>query len=266
MHTPPNTASASPTRPVALITGSATGIGAECARTFARHGWDVGITYLNAKQRADAERVAGECGEAGSVALLVELDVTNDESCIAAVAAMCARFSHISALVNCAGTTRFIPHADLDALPTSEFARTYDVNLVGTFRMIRACSDALRQSGQGAVVNISSIAGTAGLGSSVAYAASKGAVNTLTLSLARALAPHIRVNAIAPAYVSGGLPSRVLDEAKLAAVEEHYLKTQALPRLLQTHEVAALAFFLAAQAPGMTGEIIRMDNGLHLYA
>jgi NAD(P)-dependent dehydrogenase (short-subunit alcohol dehydrogenase family) len=198
--------------------------------------------------------------------LLLTLDVTSDDQCTATAHAMTAHFGRIDALVNCAGTTRFIPHADLDALPASEFTRTYNVNLIGTFQMIRACRDALAASGRGAVVNLSSIAGTAGLGSSVAYAASKGAVSTLTLSLARALAPHIRVNAIAPGYVVGGLPARVLETEKLAAVEAHYLKTQALPRFLQVDEVAALAFFLAANAPGMTGEVLRMDNGLHLYA
>lgn len=253
-------------RPVCLITGSATGIGAACARAFARQGWDVGVTYLDADTRTSAQAVAVECLAYGARAVLVELDVTSDESCLAAVASITQRFGQLDALVNCAGTTRFIPHAELDALPESEFMRTYDVNLVGTFRMIRASRDALTASGRGAVVNFSSIAGTAGLGSSVAYAASKGAVNTLTLSLARALAPHIRVNAIAPAYVSGGLPSRVLDGERLAAVEQHYIETQALKRLLNTDEVAALAFFLAASAPGITGEVIRMDNGLHLYA
>lgn len=256
----------SPSRPVALITGSATGIGAACARFFARNGWDVGVTWLDAETRSAAEAVAAECTALGARAELVELNVTSDAGCVAAVNTIAAQLGRIDALVNCAGTTRFIPHAELDALPESEFLRTYDVNLVGTFRMIRAARAALTKSGRGAVVNISSIAGTAGLGSSVAYAASKGAVNTLTLSLARALAPHIRVNAIAPAYVSGGLPSRVLDGDKLAAVEQHYLETQALPRLLGVDEVAALAFFLAASAPGITGEIIRMDNGLHLYA
>ena len=256
----------SPSRPVALVTGSATGIGAACARLFACNGWDVGVTWLDDETRLLAEAVAVDCVASGARTILLELNVTSDESCIAAVDSIASRLGRIDALVNCAGTTRFIPHADLDALPESEFLRTYDVNLVGTFRMIRACRDELAKSGRGAVVNISSIAGTAGLGSSVAYAASKGAVNTLTLSLARALAPHIRVNAIAPAYVSGGLPSRVLDGEKLAAVERHYLETQALPRLLGVDEVATLAFFLAASAPGITGEIIRMDNGLHLYA
>ncbi len=207
-----------------------------------------------------------ECEQLGARTICVDLDVTKDDSCTAAVASVLAQHERLDALVNCAGTTRFVPHADLDALSASEFARTYDVNLIGTFQMIRACTAALRDSGRGAIVNLSSIAGTAGLGSSVAYAASKGAVNALTLSLARALAPHIRVNAIAPAYVQGGLPSRVLDGDGIAKVEAHYLKTQALPRLLQTVEIAALAHFLIAMAPGMTGEIVRVDNGLHLYA
>ena len=253
-------------RPVCLITGSATGIGAACARTFAAQGWDVGITYLDAETKADAAQVAAACRALGARAHLLSLNVTQDDQCRAAAAEMVSTLGRLDALVNCAGTTRFIPHADLEALPTSEFMRTYDVNLIGTFQMIRACRDALAASGRGAVVNLSSIAGTAGLGSSVAYAASKGAVNTLTLSLARALAPQIRVNAIAPAYVSGGLPSRVLEQERLEAVEAHYLKTQALPRLLQVDEIANLAYFLAATAPGITGETIRVDNGLHLYA
>ena len=256
----------SPSRPACLITGSATGIGAACARTFAQNGWNVGICALDDDTHQLAMSVERECQQLGAHTLLVTLNVTRDDSCRTAAAAMVGQFDRIDALVNCAGTTRFVPHADLDALPASEFARTYDVNLVGTFQMIRACRHALKASGRGAVVNLSSIAGTAGLGSSVAYAASKGAVSTLTLSLARALAPDIRVNAIAPGYVVGGLPSRVLDSATLEAVEAHYLKTQALPRLLQVDEVAAMAYFLAASAPGVTGEIIRMDNGLHLYA
>ena len=256
----------SPARPVCLITGAATGIGAACARTFASHGWDVGICSLDDDTRPAAEAVAAECTALGATAEVVLLNVTSDDSCRAAASTMREQFGRTDALVNCAGTTRFIPHADLEALPDSEFARTYDVNLTGTFRMIRACRDLLRESGRGAVVNLSSIAGTAGLGSSVAYAASKGAVSTLTLSLARALAPDIRVNAIAPGYVSGGLPSRVLDGDQLKAVEDKYLVTQALPRLLQVNEVAGLAYFLVAGAPGITGEVIRMDNGLHLYA
>lgn len=253
-------------RPVCLVTGSASGIGAACAVHFASHGWDIGVCYLDEATRADAEQVAESCRARGAQTLVQLLDVTRSDDCVRVARSLEAHFGRLDALLNCAGTTRFIKHADLDALDGDEFHRTYDVNVVGMYRITKSCAPALRRSGIGAVVNISSIAGLHGVGSSVAYAASKGAVNTLTLSLARALSPGIRVNAIAPGYVSGGLPSRVLDAASLEKVERDYMQTQALPRLLQTDEVAALAFFLVVQAPGMTGEVIRLDNGLHLHA
>ena len=249
--------------PVVLITGAATGIGAACARTFARAGWRTGICTL-ADTRAEADAVAAECATLGAESLVLEFSVTDDAACRAAAAQLDAAFGRIDGLVNCAGVTRFIPHHDLEGLPSSEFTRTNDVNVMGTFQMIRACRGALKRSGQGAVVNYSSIAGLSGVGSSAAYAASKGAVIALTLSMARALAPAIRVNAVAPGYVAGGLPSRVLDAEALAAVEAKYLETQPLKRLLTPDEIAALTFFLIAGPAGITGEIVRMDAGLHL--
>jgi NAD(P)-dependent dehydrogenase (short-subunit alcohol dehydrogenase family) len=248
---------------VVLITGAATGIGAACARAFARAGWRVAIATLPATQR-EAEAVQAECVELGADALVVDLDVTDDASCRRAADRTEQHFGRLDGLVNCAGVTRFVPHHDLEALPSSEFGRTNDVNVMGTFQMIRACRGALERSGRGAIVNYSSIAGLSGVGSSVAYAASKGAVIALTLSTARSLAPHIRVNAIAPGYVAGGLPSRVLDPAALAAVEARYLETQPLKRLLHPDEVAALTLFLVDGPVGITGEVIRIDNGLHL--
>lgn len=249
--------------PAVLITGAATGIGAACARAFAQAAWRVVIATLPAT-RAEAEAVQQECVQLGADALVVDLDVTDDASCRRAVDRSVEHFGRLDALVNCAGVTRFVPHADLEALPSSEFTRTNDVNVMGTFHMIRAARRALERSGRGAVVNYSSIAGLSGVGSSAAYAASKGAVIALTLSMARALAPAIRVNAIAPGYVAGGLPSRVLDPDALAAVEARYLETQPLKRLLQPDEVAALTLFLVNGPVGITGEIIRIDNGLHL--
>jgi 3-oxoacyl-[acyl-carrier protein] reductase len=251
------------TTPVVLITGAATGIGAACAVTFAKAGWRTGIGTLPDMQ-ADAAGVAERCQALGAESLVLPFNVTDDAGCRSAAEALAARFGRIDGLVNCAGVTRFIPHHELEALPSSEFARTNDVNVLGTFQMIRACRTLLEASGRGAIVNYSSIAGLSGVGSSAAYAASKGAVNALTLSMARALAPQIRVNAIAPGYVAGGLPSRVLDAEALAAVEARYLETQPLKRLLTPDEVATLTFFLIAGPPGITGEIIRMDNGLHL--
>lgn len=254
------------TRRVCLITGAATGIGAACAREFAAHGWDLGLSWLDDANRVALVDVATECEAHGVSPLLLHLDVGDDASCAAFVAAALQKFGRIDALINCAGTTRFIPHTDLEALTPEEFHRTYEVNTVGLYRMTRACTPALRASGQGSVVNISSIGGLIGRGSSMAYAASKGAVNTLTLSLARALGPAIRVNAIAPGFVDGGLPSRVLDATRHTQVLQAQRENAPLQRVSQPEEVAALASFLCERAPGMTGTVIPMDNGLHLNA
>ncbi len=253
-------------RRVCLITGAATGIGAACAREFAAHGWDLVLSWLDEANRVALLDVATECESLGVHPLLQPLDVSRDESCAAFVQGALQQFGRIDALINCAGTTRFIAHTDLDALTPEEFHRTFDVNTVGLYRMTRACAPALQASGQGSVVNISSIGGVIGRGSSMAHAASKGAVNTLTLSLARALAPQIRVNAIAPGFVDGGLPSRVLDAARHAEVLQAQTERSPLQRVSQAEEVAALAAFLTERAPGMTGTVIAMDNGLHLNA
>ena len=252
--------------PVCLITGSATGIGAACAQAFARQGWRVALNYLDELTRAEAEAVAAQCRAAGADVLVQALDVRDEAACQGYVQAVLARFDRIDALVNCAGTTRFIAHADLDALDALEFHRTYDVNVVGAYRMVRACAPALKSGGQGTIVNISSIGGLLGRGSSMAYAASKGALNTLTLSLARSLAPEIRVNAIAPGFVDGGLPGRVLDAAQYGQVLAAQTAASVLERVSQPEEVAALALFLSTQAPGMTGTVLMIDNGLHLNA
>lgn len=254
------------TRRVCLITGAATGIGAACAREFAAHGWDLALSWLDDANRVALVDVATECEAHGISPLLLHLDVGDDADCNAFAAAALQRFGRIDALVNCAGTTRFIAHDDLAALTPEEFHRTYDVNTVGPYRMTRACAPALQASGRGSVVHISSIGGVIGRGSSMAYAASKGALNTLTLSLARALGPQIRVNAIAPGFVAGGLPSRVLDAARHEQVLQTQLESAPLRRVSQPEEVAALACFITERMPGMTGEVIQMDNGLHLNA
>lgn len=251
--------------PACLITGSASGIGAATAREFARQGWHVAISHFGAAMRTEAEAVAADCRAAGADVLLQPLDVRSDAECRRHAAAAHERFGRLDALVNCAGTTRFIAHGDLDALDAAEWQRTYEVNVIGTHQMVRACAPALRAAG-GAVVNISSIAGLLGRGSSVAYAASKGAVNTMTLALARALAPAIRVNAIAPGFVDGGLPSRVLDADAHRAAVAAQTAASVLQRVSQPPEVAALAYFLAARAPGMTGQVLVLDNGLCLNA
>jgi 3-oxoacyl-[acyl-carrier protein] reductase len=255
----------SPTR-VCLITGSATGIGAACAVEFARQGWHIGICYFGKAMQAEADAVAQTCVKAGAEVLVQELDVTQNQDCKRVAQALTSKWGRLDALVNSAGTTRFIAHANLDALDADEFKRVYEVNLIGVHQMISACAPALADSGAGSIVNISSVGGVLGRGSSVAYAASKGALNTLTLALARALAPAIRVNAIAPGFVDGGLPSRVLDRHQHDEVLALQTQSSVLKRVSQPAEVASLAWFLCANSPGITGDVILLDNGLHLNA
>lgn len=254
--------------PVCLVTGAATGIGAATALRFARDGWAVAINNFDDSTRDAAESVAAQCRDAGVQTLVIDADVGNDAACRRMADAVGAQWGRLDALVNSAGTTRVIPHGDLDAIDDVEFERVYRVNLIGMFQMTRAAAPLLRNraagASSGAVVNISSLASLNGTGSSIAYAASKGAVNSLTLSLARNLAPHVRVNAIAPGMVDDGLLRRVLGDDAYARVVDGMRENAPLKRVSQPSEIADLAWFLAAHAPAMTGQVIAIENGLLL--
>ncbi|HEY4296013.1 MAG TPA: SDR family oxidoreductase [Paraburkholderia sp.] len=256
------------TQQVCMVTGAASGIGAATALRFASAGWAVAIGNFDDSTREAALAVEAKCRQLGADTLIVDADVGSDAACVAAVNAVASKWQRIDALINCAGTTRFIPHGDLAAIDDAEFERVYRVNLIGMFQMTRAAVPVLRDSSSAsrsaAVVNISSLASLNGTGSSIAYAASKGAVNALTLSLARSLAPHIRVNALAPGMVDDGLPRRVLGEAAYAKVIDSMTQASPLKRVSQPGEVADLAWFIVAHAPAMTGQVIAAENGLLL--
>jgi 3-oxoacyl-[acyl-carrier protein] reductase len=187
---------------VCIVTGSASGIGAACVIELARRGCRVAINYN--KSGEAAEQTARACREAGGDALVVQANVANDADCRRLADSVLDKWGRIDGLVNNAGTTKFADHADLDALQSQDFLDIYATNVVGAFQMIRAVAPAMKRQGAGAIVNMSSIAAVMGVGSSVAYAASKGALNTMTLSLARALGPEIRVNAVCPGFVETG--------------------------------------------------------------
>ena len=254
--------------PVCLVTGAASGIGAATALRFAREGWAVAINNFDDGTRAAAEAVAAQCREAGAQAIVVDADVGDDAACRGMVDAVASQWGRLDAVVNSAGTTRVIPHGDLEAVDASEFERVYRVNLIGMFQMTRAAAPLLRDrpagTGSGCVINISSLASLNGTGSSIAYAASKGAVNSLTLSLARSLAPQVRVNAIAPGMVDDGLLRRVLGDEAYARVVDGMRENAPLKRVSQPSEVAELAWFIAARAPAMTGQVLALENGLML--
>jgi 3-oxoacyl-[acyl-carrier protein] reductase len=246
---------------VCIVTGSASGIGAASAILLASKGARVVVNYSKSEDAARA--TVDACQAAGAAALLVQADVAQDADCRRLAQAALDRWGRIDALVNNAGTTKFADHADLDALSAEDFQRIYSVNVVGTYQMVRACAPAMKRSGCAAVVNVSSIAGKNGMGSSMAYAASKGALNTLTMSLARVLGPEIRVNAVCPGMVD----TKWLREGygpRYAAIETRYRQGTALGRPGKPEEVAAVIVWLIEGADLITGDTIMVDSGMHM--
>jgi len=239
-----------------VVTGSSSGVGAATALLLARAGSAVVINY--SKDAAPAEEVAQACIAAGGEARVVRADVANDQDCRRLATAAIDGWGRLDGLVNNAGTTKFASMRKLDALSAEDFIRIYSVNLIGAYQMVRACEAGLRAS-RGAIVNVSSIAGTMGLGSSHAYASSKGALNTLTLSLARSLAPDIRVNAVLPGFIE----TRWLKDGLGADYEkarQGYCDQSALRTTLQPEDVAE-AIVALLQARKVTGQLQTVDAG-----
>jgi 3-oxoacyl-[acyl-carrier protein] reductase len=249
---------------VAIVTGSATGIGAAVATGLARRGANVVVNYT--KSESEAQTTATAAKAAGAEVRVVQGDVASDADCRRLAAEAKNAWGRIDILVNNAGTTKFATnHADLEALSAEDFARIYAVNVIGPFQMIRACLDGLRASKSGSVVNVSSIAGIAGIGSSVAYAASKGALNTMTYSLARALAPDIRVNAVCPGYVDTNWFVKQFGRETADRISEAEGKRSLLQKVADGDEIAKTVLFFAGPESGnITGETLLSDGGMHL--
>lgn len=249
---------------VALVTGSSsgTGIGAECAKGFAAKGCHVVINYMSNAEGAEA--TAAACAAHGVEVLTVQGDVSQDADCRHMVQRTIERWGRLDILVNNAATTKPIPQHDLEAQSAEEFQRIYAVNVIGTFQMTRAAVPHLRASGDGAVVNISSIGGLIGDGSSMAYATSKGALNTLTLALARQLAPEIRVNAVCPGGLLGNWTRKIMTEEGYRRRVEETETEYPLKKAVWPVDVARFVLWLAEDAQTVTGEVFRMDSGQHL--
>ncbi len=252
----------------AIVTGSATGLGRSFAAKLAERGADLIVNYT--RSQTEAEETAGLCQKAGAEVQLVQADVSEPEGC-RALRDAAAGWERLDILINNAGITRRAPnHADLNALSKADFMDTYAVNVAGPFLMVQACEDLLRAahaaSGRAsAVLNISSIAGVTGIGSSVAYAATKGALNTLTLSLARALAPAIRVNALCPGYIDTRWFKDHMEEDKYLALRGSVEKATPLKAASGPDDIAdAGLFFITDAARHVTGETLLADAGTHL--
>ena len=263
MNTAASSSTAAGPRPVCVVTGSSSGIGAATARLFAQHGHDVVINYT--RRAGPAEEVAQQCRALGADALVLRADVADDAQCRALADAVRARWGHAEVLVNCAGTTtKFTDLKDLEAIGAEDFEAIYRVNVIGMFQMSRAMAPLLRGREGAAIVNISSMGGRMGTGSSIAYAASKGAVNTLTLSLARALAPEVRVNAVLPGMVDGEWLRNGLGPEVFAARQQRYQSRALLQSIVDPQDVARAVWWLATQAGRTTGHLPDVDAGFQM--
>ena len=237
---------------VSLVTGSATGIGRAVAWRFAELGFAVTVNYSRSK--AEAEETADGVRSRGAQALVVQADVADDTAVRVMMERTVESFGGLDVLVNNAATTYFVPHTDLDSLTGAVWDDILNVNLKGTFFGCRAAMPHLKAR-SGNIVNVASVAGVAGSGSSIAYAASKGAVITMTKSLAKAFAPEVRVNAVAP----GPVHTRWLADHQ-DMIESAMMLTP-LKRLATAEDVAAVILFLADQTSLMTGQVLVVDGG-----
>ncbi len=241
---------------VALITGAATGIGRSCALKLAGLGATVVVNY--SRSRDEAEQTAREARELGAAKTLVlKADVADDTQVRAMVEQAVKACGRIDILVNNAGRTHYVEAKDLDGVQESQWDEIFDTNVKGTFFVSRACAAELRKS-RGCIINVASIAGYLGRGSSIPYAVSKAAIINLTKCLARALAPEVRVNAVAPGVVN----------TRWVAGQEAHVKRQSegtlLGRVAGPDDIADPILGLILHADFVTGQTLIVDGGMYL--
>lgn len=246
----------------AIVTGSSRGVGAATARLLAERGFNVVINYSKSEQQA--RTVQAECEALGASTLLCRADVSDDNDCRRMAEETLSAWGRIDALVNNAGTTKFCAANDLEGLSKEDFLHVYSTNLIGPYQMIRAVAAQMKNQGRGAVVNVSSIAGVKGIGSSVAYCASKAALINMTLCLARALGPEIRINAVCPGFIQGEWLLQGLGPELYEMMKTHYERTSPLQVTATPEIVAKSILYLIEGAEITTGETLMLDGGQHL--
>jgi 3-oxoacyl-[acyl-carrier protein] reductase len=247
----------------AIITGSSSGVGAATARLFATMGCRVLINYSSKADEAAA--VAGECRKAGVDVLVCKANVADDAECQAMAKMALDKWGQIDFLVNNAGTTKFCDHTNLEGLSTADFQRIYSVNVIGAYQMVRAVRDIMQKQAEGgAIVNVASTAAITGIGSSIAYAASKGAMLTMTLSLARVLGPKIRVNAVCPGFIQGDWLRKGMGEERYQATMTQHAENAPLGVTATPETVADAILHFVLGPKIVTGETLIVDGGRHL--
>jgi 3-oxoacyl-[acyl-carrier protein] reductase len=240
---------------VAVITGASSGIGRESAKLFAAAGARVVVGYNKGGDRAEA--VVASLAGSGHKAMHLPLEDTARIRKMAA--AVREEFGRCDALVNSAGFTRMVAHHDLEALDDDLIDQVLTANVRGPFATIRAFAPLLRESGDGVIVNISSGAAEHGTGSSIIYGASKAALNTMSMALARVLAPEIRVVVVSPGMVhTGFVPGRTEEMMAKAAL------SAPLKRAIEPEDVALAVISCVTHLTHTTGSIVSVDAGRHL--
>ena len=245
---------------VAIVTGGAGDVGAATAEFFASRRYHVLINYNRSKKRA--EEVVEICKSYGVESTAICADVSSNEGCQEVAKAANDAWGRIDVLVNSAGATQFIPLTQLDDVQAEDFLKIYSVNAVGPFLMARAVSKFMKEAGS--IVNISSIAGETGRGSSYPYVLSKSALNILTVSLARSLAPKIRVNAVMPGMIEGKWMLDGLGEDSYNRVKKDFIDLAALGKICRPQDIAGAAFWLSDPDSVVTGQVIKVDAGFTL--
>jgi ketoreductase RED2 len=236
---------------VVLVTGSSSGIGAATARLLAAGGASVVVNSASSVEAG--QKLAAELPRA----VYVQGDIADEAQCRALVDAAVDEFGRLDTLVNNAGWTQVIPHGDLDAVTDEVMRRIFDVNVFGTWYVTRAAMPHLRESGDGVVVNVTSLAGVRPTGSSIPYAMSKAALNHLTLLLANVVGPAVRVNAVAPGLVATPWTS------DWGPMHEMVAATAPLGRSAEPEDIAEVIGSVI-RASYQTGQVVVVDGGLGL--
>jgi len=248
---------------VALLIGAGRkfGVGASTARLFARNGYNIALNF--SKSSEGAESIVKDCLEYGVKAELFQGDMSDTAKIKEMTDSVSSKFGRIDSVIYSAGITKFASYDDLNALSLDDFNRIFMINCFSAYFVASSVKEALIAS-RGSFTAISSTAGITGMGSSIAYAASKGALNTLVLSLAKALAPHVRVNAIAPSFIDSSWWDERFQgkKEKYDAFKADMAAKTALGEVLMPDDVARCAFYLAENK--VTGEILRLDAGAHV--
>jgi len=244
----------------AIVTGGGTGVGRATALKLADLGCSVLVNYSRSQDAA--EEVAAQVEQRGVKALAFRADVAEDDQCRAMVREAERAFGRLDVLVNNAGFTRFVPHEQLEGLSMDDWNRILQVNLVGPFQCSRAAADLLAANDGGEIVMTSSVAGIAGMGSSIAYCASKAGLNNLTITLARVLgARNIRVNAVAPGFIDGEWLQQGLGDA-YEAVKQGMEAKSPLGRVTTPDEIATAIVSVVSGTDLVTGHVLPVEGGM----